>query len=136
VTGFLSTDQFALSSTPNSTQVATNVNFLLVNSASQLTNLAADGLIGLAPNVPTGASYSTLLQQFNAQSLLKTNMFSLQLGFNNTQSSLWLGGYSTTLARSMLLNQYSADLLQNTTDEGLSDLIAWAPSIKSNYWSS
>lgn len=63
-------------------------------------------------------------------------MFSLQLGFNNTQSSIWLGGYSTSLARTFLQSQYTPEILQNTTDDGLSELIAWTPILNSNYWSS
>jgi hypothetical protein len=36
----------------------------------------------------------------------------------------------------MLLYQYSADVLKNTTDDDISTLIAWVPSVRNNYWSS
>lgn len=111
VSGLVSTDQFALSATPSTAQVANNIKFVHVTNSSSLTNLAADGIIGLAPNVPAGASYTTFLTQFNDQKLLQSNIFSIQLGFNTIQSTLWLGGYPTSLARSLLLSQYSPETL-------------------------
>ena len=63
-------------------------------------------------------------------------MFALQLSNDGTAlSTLWLGGYSTSVARSMLTSQYNATFVQNTSDANLGSLIAWTPSVNSNYWS-
>jgi len=48
---------------------------------------------------------------------------------------LWLGGFNNTIARTLLLKQYSEDIISNTSDDGLNNLIAWTSNINSNYWS-
>lgn len=63
-------------------------------------------------------------------------MFALQLSNDGTAlSTLWLGGYSTSVARSMLTAQYNATFVKNTSDANLGSLIAWTSSVNSNYWS-
>jgi hypothetical protein len=52
VQGYHSSDSFSFVAKPNSTQIARNVDFLMVNSAKDLTSLIGDGLLGLAPNTP------------------------------------------------------------------------------------
>lgn len=64
VQGYHSSDSFSFVAKPNSTQIARNVDFLMVNSAKDLTSLIGDGLLGLAPNTPQRSPYTTLVTSF------------------------------------------------------------------------
>jgi hypothetical protein len=61
VEGNISVDQFSFVPSPAPDQIATEVNFLMVYMAKDMTAILADGLLGLAPNAPPDFPTKTLL---------------------------------------------------------------------------
>jgi hypothetical protein len=56
----------------------------MVTQARDLDNLLTDGLIGLGPNAPADRQYTTLLQSFFNQNLIRHNMFTMLLAKTGT----------------------------------------------------
>ena len=56
----------------------------MVNKATEMEDIVADGLIGLGPNPPAGKPYNTLMQQFYNLKLVKFNMFTIYLAKTGT----------------------------------------------------
>jgi hypothetical protein len=87
---------------PSQNDILSQVSFLNVHRAFDLSALQTDGLLGLAPNAPPDHPYETLVYELYSQKLIERNMFSLYLAHTGAQSKIWFGGFDPSYIRAAL----------------------------------
>mmetsp|Transcript_1883 Transcript_1883/g.1331 ORF Transcript_1883/g.1331 Transcript_1883/m.1331 type:complete len:137 (-) Transcript_1883:450-860(-) len=93
VSGAKSTDQICLEASISSC-TETDYSFIAASSASSLTNLYADGVVGMTA-LPIDSA-SLLLPSLEASGAVDDAIFILDLQYNETQSYLYIGGYPSS----------------------------------------
>ena len=74
-----------------------------------MSDMKADGVLGLGPNKPQGYPHDTVMASLKTQGVINKDIFSLFLCRDGIQSSMWYGGYSIPQIRSSLESTMVAD---------------------------
>jgi hypothetical protein len=61
--------------------------------------IAADGMVGLAPDAEPSQSYPAFLNELKREDVIDRSVFTLYLGKKGVQSKVWFGGYDLEYIR-------------------------------------
>ena len=127
VQGYVVSDQVGLVSDGSVT--ATSSKFLSIFTATDISGISSDGLLGLSPTFMASASSGgeLLMTSLVRTGVVSKKMFSMYLATYTKQSKIFFGGWNDTYVTAM----YPADQLVNKT---VSDLVCWVSLIAQNYW--
>lgn len=127
MTGNLSTDYVSLNS--NGSVNASATKFLLVSSATNLTDMLSDGVLGLSPNFINGevSGGELFIKKLNDSGKISKAMFSLYFARTGTQSKLHFGGWSDTFVNA----KYT---IAERANKSAAELINWMNLTSPNYW--
>ena len=97
ISGYVVNDDIAIA--PSTKYMATDVNFLSVNKAKDLSTLESDGLMGLSPKSKrsnkgkSGEEMHLLVNELKKDGIIKEAVFAIYLTDTRGQSTMQFGGY-------------------------------------------
>lgn len=96
IAGYVVNDDVAITSDPKT--MATDVNFINVFQAKNLSSLKSDGLLGLSPKTSRVGAQSRqevhlLVEELKKDGVIKNSVFSIYLTTYDRQSRMYFGGY-------------------------------------------
>ena len=105
--------------------MATDVNFLSVNKAIDLSTLESDGLMGLSPKSKraqkgkSGEEMHLLVNELKKDGIIKSAVFAIYLTDTRGQSTMQFGGYDPEIVLDSMKENGESDAAISDTPDGI-----------------